>query len=96
MPIKHSGQFRASGEPYIVHPIAVTRILAGMHLDYKDLIVALLHDVIEDTEYTKEGIEAHFGQEVAELVDGVTKLTKINSTRAQKHRLKIFEKCYWQ
>ena len=80
----HDGQFRASGEPYIVHPVAVARILATMHLDYKSLIVALLHDVIEDTEYSKEDIQTTFDEEIASLVDGVTKLTQIKfNTRAE-------------
>jgi len=80
----HEGQCRASGEPYIVHPVAVARILASMHLDCKSIIVALLHDVIEDTTYTKDDIRQEFDNEIADLVDGVTKLTQIKfNTRAE-------------
>ncbi|MBT4885544.1 MAG: bifunctional (p)ppGpp synthetase/guanosine-3',5'-bis(diphosphate) 3'-pyrophosphohydrolase [Legionellales bacterium] len=80
----HEGQFRASGEPYIVHPVAVARILASMHLDCKSIVVAILHDVIEDTTYTKDDIRQEFDDEVADLVDGVTKLTQIKfNTRAE-------------
>jgi guanosine-3',5'-bis(diphosphate) 3'-pyrophosphohydrolase len=73
----HDGQSRASGEPYIYHPLAVAHILAEMRMDTKSLIAALLHDVIEDTPTAKEQITKLFGEEVAELVDGVSKLTHI-------------------
>lgn len=80
----HEGQLRASGEPYIGHPVAVAKILAGMRLDYKSIIVALLHDVIEDTDLSKEDLREAFDDEIADLVDGVTKLTKIKfNTRAE-------------
>jgi len=84
----HEGQFRRSGEPYIIHPIAVARILAGLHLDHETLMAALLHDVIEDTEVTKDELAAEFGDTVAELVDGVSKLTQIefkSKAEAQAH-----------
>ena len=71
----HDGVTRKSGEPYILHPIAVSCILAHMRLDAETLMAALLHDVIEDTDFTKEDITAKFGRTVAELVDGVTKLS---------------------
>ena len=74
----HEGQKRKSGEPYIYHPLAVARILAEMRMDHKCLIAALLHDVIEDTPVAKEQVAAIFGEEVAELVDGVSKLTQID------------------
>ena len=73
----HDGQSRASGEPYIYHPVAVAHILAEMRMDTKSLIAALLHDVIEDTPTAKEQLIKLFGDEVAELVDGVSKLTHI-------------------
>ncbi len=75
----HSGQTRKSGEPYICHPLAVARILSEMQLDYKCLIGAMLHDVIEDTSASKEKVTEEFDAEIADLVDGVSKLTKIDS-----------------
>lgn len=73
----HSGQVRASGEPYFTHPIEVAHILADMHLDPATIITALLHDVVEDTEVSLEAISTQFTEEIARLVDGVTKLTRI-------------------
>lgn len=73
----HEGQIRVSGEPYIYHPIAVARILAQMHMDVKSIIASILHDVLEDTPATRKLIEREFGQDVAHLVDGVSKLTHI-------------------
>lgn len=73
----HEGQHRVSGEPYIYHPIAVARILASMHMDVKSLVASILHDVLEDTPATRKLIEREFGQDVAHLVDGVSKLTHI-------------------
>ncbi|MHB0990845.1 MAG: RelA/SpoT family protein [Burkholderiales bacterium] len=75
--LAHSGQFRKSGEAYISHPVAVAGILAQWHLDAQALMAALLHDVVEDTPATKEEIAEQFGKPVAELVDGVSKLDKI-------------------
>ena len=80
----HEGQQRLSGEPYIYHPLAVARILAEMRMDYKSVIAALLHDVIEDTEFAKDQLASEFGEEVAELVDGVSKLTQVKfETKAE-------------
>jgi guanosine-3',5'-bis(diphosphate) 3'-pyrophosphohydrolase len=73
----HEGQYRKSGEPYISHPLAVASILAEWHLDSQALTAALLHDVMEDTSVTKTEISRNFGKPVAELVDGVSKLDKI-------------------
>ena len=73
----HEGQFRKSGEPYISHPLAVANILAEWHLDSQALTAALLHDVMEDTSVTKTEISRNFGKPVADLVDGVSKLDKI-------------------
>ena len=73
----HEGQYRKSGDPYITHPIAVANILAQLGMDTTTLVAALLHDTIEDTDYTLEGIKADFGDSVALLVDGVTKLDKV-------------------
>lgn len=74
----HEGQHRYSGEPYILHPIAVARILADMHMDKESIVAAILHDVLEDTAIDKATIVEQFGAEVAELVDGVSKLEQIN------------------
>ncbi|MGH8253872.1 MAG: HD domain-containing protein, partial [Steroidobacteraceae bacterium] len=73
----HQGQKRLSGEPYISHPVAAADILAELHLDADTLIAAILHDVIEDTPTPKAEIAARFGNDVAEIVDGVTKLDQI-------------------
>ena len=81
----HLGQFRASGAPYISHPIAVTEICAGWKLDANALSAALLHDVIEDQGITKAELAEKFGPEVAELVDGLTKLDRLDfATKAQQ------------
>ncbi|MCV6612204.1 MAG: RelA/SpoT family protein [Amphritea sp.] len=80
----HDGQRRKSGEPYVTHPLAVASILAGMHMDHQSLMAAMLHDVIEDTEVSREGLENQFGQAVADIVDGVSKLTHLEfETRAE-------------
>ncbi|WIX32704.1 RelA/SpoT family protein [Salinicola sp. JS01] len=73
----HDGQTRRSGEPYVTHPLAVANILANMHMDHQSLMAAMLHDVIEDTGVTKDALASQFGEAVAELVDGVSKLTQI-------------------
>ncbi len=74
----HSGQTRFSGEPYIVHPVEVAKILVQLGLDTQSIIAALLHDVIEDTDETREDVEKEFGKDVAFLVEGVTKLGKVD------------------
>ncbi len=80
----HSGQYRKSGDPYITHPLAVATILANLGMDTTTLVAALLHDTIEDTEYTLDQMRADFGGEVALLVDGVTKLDKVKLGDAAK------------
>jgi len=75
----HAGQVRKTGEAYICHPIAVALSLAEMRMDANGIMAAILHDVVEDTTVTKKELATHFNQEVAELVDGVTKLSKIDS-----------------
>jgi GTP pyrophosphokinase/guanosine-3',5'-bis(diphosphate) 3'-pyrophosphohydrolase len=75
----HEGQLRLTGEPYICHPLSVALILAGMRMDVHGIMAAIMHDVIEDTLISKEELADKFGEEVAELVDGVTKLGRIDS-----------------
>jgi guanosine-3',5'-bis(diphosphate) 3'-pyrophosphohydrolase len=80
----HDGQSRRSGEPYVTHPLAVAGILQEMHMDHQSLMAAMLHDVIEDTGLTREAIAGQFGETVANLVEGVSKLNKLNfSTHAE-------------
>ncbi len=88
----HEGQRRLTGEPYITHPIAVARILAELRLDHQSLMAAILHDVIEDTETVKDQITTHFGEEVAELVDGVSKLTHIRFESRAEAQAENFRK----
>ena len=91
----HKGQFRKSGEPYIIHPVETAKILAGLGMDEQTIIAGLLHDVVEDTEYTEEQLKAEFGEEVALLVDGVTKLGNLVLKQKRMHRRKISERCFW-
>ena len=80
----HDGQKRRSGDPYIIHPLQVAEILADMRMDHQSLMAAMLHDVIEDTGIAKDALQSQFGDAVAELVDGVSKLTHISfETRAE-------------
>jgi len=88
----HYGQQRRSGEPYVTHPLAVADILADMHMDHQSLMAALLHDVIEDTGISKDAIEAQFGDAVAELVDGVSKLTQIEFDTLEEKQAENFQK----
>ncbi len=88
----HSGQFRSSGEPYVTHPVAVSQILADMRLDHETLIAALLHDVIEDTPVTQEQLAAQFGQTVGELVEGVSKLDKLQFRSKEEAQAENFRK----
>ncbi len=88
----HAGQTRQSGEPYISHPLAVTEILAGWHMDSQALMAALLHDVMEDTSVTKDEISDTFGRPVAELVDGLSKLDKIEFQSAEDAQAENFRK----
>jgi guanosine-3',5'-bis(diphosphate) 3'-pyrophosphohydrolase len=80
----HEGQFRKGGEPYITHPLAVAETLAGWHMDVQTLAAALLHDVVEDTGVSREDIRSNFGEAIADLVDGVTKLDQIQF-ESKKH-----------
>src|SRR5687768_6942081 len=88
----HAGQYRASGEPYITHPLAVAKILAEWHLDAQALMAALLHDVVEDTATTKAEISRTFGKPVADLVDGVSKIDRIEFQTLQHAQAENFRK----
>ena len=88
----HDGQKRSSGEPYVTHPLAVATILANLHMDHQALIAALLHDVIEDTGVNKEAVTRQFGEVVAELVDGVSKLTQITFESKAEAQAENFRK----
>lgn len=88
----HAGQMRRSGEPYITHPVAAALILAGMRLDHQTIMATLLHDVIEDTLMSLEDLRQTFGDEVAALVDGVTKLTKIKFESRAEAQAENFRK----
>jgi len=88
----HEGQRRRSGEPYIIHPLAVANILADMHLDHQSLMAAMLHDVIEDTGVPKTALAVQFGDIVTELVDGVSKLTHIHFESKEEQQAENFQK----
>jgi GTP pyrophosphokinase len=88
----HGNQKRHSGDPYFSHPLAVAEILADLKLDQESVITGLLHDVVEDTEVTLDEIEAEFGEEIAKLVDGVTKLGKIESIPSNERVAENFRK----
>jgi len=88
----HEGQRRRSGEPYIYHPIEVARLLAELHLDRETIIAAILHDVIEDTETAKEQLAQSFGADVADLVDGVSKIDQIEFRTKEEEQAENFRK----
>lgn len=90
--IAHQGQMRHSGDPYISHPIAVARILTPLHIDAQAIIAALLHDVVEDTEVTNEQVAEKFGKPVAELVDGLSKLDRIQFETREDAQAENFRK----
>ena len=88
----HDGQYRHSGDPYVTHPLAVASILSEMHMDHQSLMAAMLHDVIEDTGITKTAIKNQFGNTVADLVDGVSKLNKITFSSRAEAQAENFQK----
>ena len=90
----HDGQFRKSGEPYIIHPVAVAKILAGFGMDNETVIAGLLHDVVEDTSYTREQLIEDFDEKIADLVDGVTKLGNISYDSTEKAQAENFRKMF--
>jgi GTP diphosphokinase / guanosine-3',5'-bis(diphosphate) 3'-diphosphatase len=88
----HTGQLRKSGEPYITHPVSVACILAELHMDVPTLVAALLHDVVEDTGVTTQEVSERFGKQVAELVDGLSKLDKIKFSTETEAQAENFRK----
>jgi guanosine-3',5'-bis(diphosphate) 3'-pyrophosphohydrolase len=88
----HKGQVRRSGEPYLSHPIEVTNYLADMRLDKTTLVAALLHDVLEDTDMTADGVRESFGREVADLVEGVTKISRVQEVSPEVRRAETLRK----
>lgn len=92
---KHSGQTRKSGEPYFIHPVRVAHTIASLELDPQSVCAALLHDVVEDTEVTYEDIAAEFGETVAMLVDGVTKLGKIPTNSKEEQQIENLRKMFF-
>ena len=90
----HDGQFRKSGEPYIIHPVAVAKILAQFGMDNETVIAGLLHDVVEDTRYTREQLAEDFDEKIADLVEGVTKLTNISYDSSEAAQAENFRKMF--
>ncbi len=90
----HGDQLRKSGEPYIVHPVQVSYILSTLGLDDSTLCAALLHDTIEDTSLTKQDLINEFGQEIADLVDGVTKLSKLKYASSEEQQVENYRKMF--
>ena len=91
---KHGNQLRKSGEPYIIHPTNVAYTIAELGLDEKTICAALLHDVVEDTEVTYDDIKNEFDEEIAEMVDGVTKLKKIKYATVEEHQVENYRKMF--
>ena len=91
----HGGQVRKSGDPYISHPISVAIILVGMGMDTDCICAALLHDVVEDTAVSLDDLRKSFGEDVAIMVSGVTKLTNMPLSTKRNSRPKISRKCCW-
>ena len=90
----HKGQLRKSGEPFFIHPVAVGKMLAEMDMDMPSIIAGILHDVVEDTETTSEEIAREFGDEVAYLVDGVTKLKHIPTSTKEELQAENLRKMF--
>lgn len=90
--VMHKGQKRQSGEPYFVHPVGVASVIADLRLDVPSIVTGLLHDTVEDTLATLDEVRAEFGEEVAGLVDGVTKLSQVNFTSREEKQAENFRK----
>src|SRR5207237_3594502 len=91
-PASHRGQQRASGEPYLSHPLEVATLLVNFKMDVTTVTAGLLHDVLEDTKATKEDLEREFGAEIAELVDGVTKIGKLAFSSREERQAEHFRR----
>ena len=92
--MSHEGQFRQSGEPYFTHPVAVAAILTEQRLDDATIVTALLHDTIEDTKASYKEVSTRFGPEIADLVDGVTKLTNLQLSSSETQQAENFRKLF--
>lgn len=91
---KHAGQLRKSGEPYVIHPMAVAEILASIGMDEDTIVAGLLHDVVEDTDYTSEQLKEEFGEEIELLVDGVTKLASLKFESKEERQAETLRKMF--
>ena len=91
---KHKNQKRSSGEPYIIHPLNVAYILAGIGLDESTLCAALLHDVVEDTDLTNKDLSEMFGEEIAQMVEGVTKLSTIQFATVEEKQVENYRRMF--
>ncbi|HKN47536.1 MAG TPA: RelA/SpoT family protein, partial [Candidatus Polarisedimenticolia bacterium] len=89
---EHKGQTRSSGEPYLTHPLSVAGILADLKLDMTCVVAGLLHDVLEDTLTTREAVEAHFGKDIAHVVEGLTKISRITFNSREQQQAESFRK----
>ena len=89
---EHRGQLRKSGEPYLIHPLEVANILAELRLDVVCVVCGLLHDVVEDTLTTTETVEEYFGKEAAHIIEGLTKISKMNFSSVEEHQAENFRK----
>ncbi|HET6369591.1 MAG TPA: HD domain-containing protein, partial [Nitrospiria bacterium] len=88
----HAGQLRESGEPYAVHPMEVALILTQLKLDVPSIVAGLLHDIVEDTQYSMDQLTEEFGEDIAQLVDGVTKISKIQFKNYEEKQAENFRK----
>src|SRR5437867_1305150 len=90
--MEHKGQTRSSGEPYLTHPLSVANILADLKLDLTCIVAGLLHDVLEDTLTTREVLEAYFGKDIAHVVEGLTKISRISFNSKEQQQAESFRK----
>ena len=90
----HQGQLRKSGEPYLIHPVAVAKILAELGMDDQAIVAGLLHDVVEDTDYTTEQLREDFGDDIELLVDGVTKLGSLKYESKEERQAENLRKMF--